>query len=110
MSASLFAYLDNAPSFDEFAAEALRLGLQYRYSLPPDRRWRYPLHVFGLGDLRVVYHQGNPAASKAVVNTTVRRGDSPIGAVQLRLISQRVVRRWGGEIYDPQIRKRVTRA
>jgi hypothetical protein len=110
MSQSLFAYLDNAPSFDEFAAELLRLGLQYRHTLPPDQRWRYPLHVFGLGDLRVVYYEGSPAASKAVVNTTVRRGDTSIGAAQLRLISQRVVKRWGGEVYDPQIRRRVARA
>jgi hypothetical protein len=110
MSASLFAYLDRAPSLDEFAAELIRLGLCYRHTLPPDRRWREPLHVFGLGDLRVVYYQGDPDRSKAVVNATVRRGDTSAGAVQLRLISQRVVRRWGGEVYDPRIKRRIARA
>ena len=107
MSQSLFAYLDHAPTLDEIAAEMEHLGLDYRHSLPPDERWNYPLHVFGGDDLRVVYSQGDPDSSKAVVNTTVRRGDTPTGAVQLRLISGRVVQRWGGEVYDPQIKRKL---
>ena len=108
MSQSLSAYLDQAPSFDEIAAELTHLGLQYRHTLAPAGHWQYPLHVFGIGDLRVVYHEGDPNASKAVVSTTVRRGDTSVGAAQLRLVSTRVVRRWGGEVYDPQIRRRLT--
>lgn len=108
MSQSLFAYLDEAPSLDEIAAELVHLGLAYRHTLPADEQWQYPLHVFGLGDLRVVYTQGDPDASKAVVNATVRRGDTPMGATQLRLVSTRVVKRWGGEVYDPQIKRRVS--
>ena len=104
MSQSLFAYLDQAPSLDEIAAELDHLGLCYRHTLPPDNRWKYPMHVFGRDDLRVVYHEGDPDASKAVVNTTVRRGDTSVGAAQLRLISLHVVQRWGGEVYDPQRR------
>lgn len=107
MSQSLFAYLDQAPSLDEIAAELTHLGLCYRHTLPPDERWNYPMHVFGLDDLRVVYHEGDPDSSKAVVNATVRRGDTSVGAAQLRLISVRVVQRWGGEVYDPQIKRRV---
>ncbi len=107
MSQSLSAYLDEAPSLDELAAELTLLGLHYRHTLPPRERWQYPLHVFGIGDLRVVYHEGDPDASKAVVNTTVRRGDTSIGATQLRLVSTRVVNRWGGEVYDPQIKRRL---
>ncbi len=107
MSQSLSAYLDEAPSLDEISAELVHLGLCYRHTLPADGRWRYPLHVFGVGDLRVVYHQGDPGASKAVVSTTVRRGDTPVGATQLRLVSVRVIKRWGGEVYDPQARRRL---
>ena len=107
MSQSLSAYLDEAPSLDEISAELLHLGLSYRHTLPADDRWRYPLHVFGVGDLRVVYYQGDPGASKAMVSTTVRRGDTPIGAIQLRLVSTRVVKRWGGEVYDPQSKRRL---
>jgi hypothetical protein len=107
MSQSLFAYLDYAPSLDEIAAEMARLGLDYRHSLPPEGHWNYPLHVFGSDDLRVVYSEGDPDASKAVVNTTVRRGDTSVGATQLRLVSGRVVQRWGGEVYDPQIKRKV---
>jgi hypothetical protein len=108
MSQSLSAYLDQAPSLDEIVVEMHHLGLHYRHTLAPDGRWQYPLHVFGIGDLRVVYHEGDPDASKAVVNATVRRGDTPVGVAQLRLISRHVVRRWGGEVYDPQIRRRLT--
>lgn len=107
MSQSLAAYLDHAPSLDEISAVLTHLGLHYRHTLAPDGTWRYPLHVFGIGDLRVVYHEGDPDASKAVVSTTVRRGDTPAGAAQLRLVSSHVVRRWGGEVYDPQIRRRL---
>lgn len=107
MSQSLFAYLDHAPSLDEIAAEMAHLGLDYRHSLPPGGRWDYPLHVFGRDDLRVVYHEGDPDSSKALVNTTVRRGDTSVGATQLRLISGRVVQRWGGEVYDPQIKRKL---
>ena len=107
MSQSLFAYLDEAPSLDEIAAELSHLGLCYRHTLPADDRWDYPMHVFGLGDLRVVYHAGDPDASKAIVDTTVRRGDTDAGAAQLRLIAMRVVQRWGGEVYDPQLRQRL---
>ena len=107
MSQSLHAYLDRAPSLDESADELDQFGLCYRHTLPPSDRWNYPLHVFGLGDLRVVYYEGDPDNSKAVVNATVRRGDTPMGATQLRLISTRVVKRWGGEVYDPQIKRRV---
>lgn len=109
MSQSLSAYLDHAPSLDEIAAELEHMGLNYRHTLPPDGHWSYPLHVFGRDDLRVVYSEGDPDASKAVVNTTVRRGDTPVGATQLRLISGRVVQRWGGEVYDPQIKRKVPR-
>ncbi len=107
MSQSLSAYLDEAPSLDELAAELTQLGLHYRHTLPPTERWQYPLHVFGVGDLRVVYHAGDPDASKAVINTTVRRGDTSIGATQIRLVSTRVIKRWGGEVYDPQIKRRL---
>ncbi len=102
MSQSLFAYLDHAPSLDEIAAELNHLGLCYRHTLPADERWDYPMHVFGMGDLRVVYHAGDPHTSKAIVDTTVRRGDTATGAAQLRLIATRLVQRWGGEVYDPQ--------
>lgn len=107
MSQSLSAYLDHAPSFSEIAAEMQRLGLQYRHTLPPDGSFSTPMHVFGVGDLRVVYYEGDPDASRAVVNTTVRRGDTVVGATQLRLVSTRVVRRWGGEVYDHRIKRRV---
>ena len=107
MSQSLSAYLDEAPSLDELASELNHLGLHYRHTLPPTERWQYPLHVFGIGDLRVVYQEGDPEASKAVINTTVRRGDTSVGATQLRLVSTRVVKRWGGEVYDPQIKRRL---
>lgn len=107
MSQSLFAYLDHAPTLDEIATEMEHLGLDYRHTLPAEGRWGYPLHVFGGNDLRVVYSQGDPDASKAVVNTTVRRGDTSVGATQLRIVSGRVVQRWGGEVYDPQIKRRL---
>lgn len=107
MSKSLFAYLDHAPSLDEIATELSHLGLCYRHTLPPDERWNYPMHVFGMEDLRVVYHAGDPDASRAVVDTTVRRGDTAVGATQLRLIAIRVVQRWGGEVYDPQLKRRL---
>ncbi len=107
MSQSLFAYLDRAPSLAEIASEMMRFGLHYRHTLPPTATWRYPIHVFGLGDLRVVYQEGDPDASRAVVNATVRRGDTPVGATQLRLLSSRVVRRWGGEVYDPHIKRKI---
>ena len=108
MSQSLFTYLDQAPSFDEIAAELNHLGLCYRHTLPADDRWDYPMHVFGLDDLRVVYHEGDPNASKAIVDTTVRRGDTAVGAAQLRLIATRLVQRWGGEVYDPQLKRRLS--
>jgi|GEM_PF-6595208 len=107
MSQSLFAYLDQAPSLDEITAELDHFGLYYRHTLPPDERWNYPMHVFGQGDLRVVYHEGDPDSSKAVVNTTVRRGDTPTGATQLQLVAVRMVQRWGGEVYDPQMKRRI---
>jgi hypothetical protein len=65
------------------------------------------MHVFGMEDLRVVYHAGDPDASRAVVDTTVRRGDTAVGATQLRLIAIRVIQRWGGEVYDPQLKRRL---
>ena len=105
MSQSLFAYLDRAPSLDEIAAEMSHLGLQYRHTLPADERWNYPMHVFGRDDVRVVYHAGDPARAEAVVNTTVRRGDTPDGAAQLQLVSVRVVQRWGGAVYDPRMQR-----
>ena len=107
MSHSLSAYLDSAPSLDEFASELDRLGLSYRHTVPPSRRWNTPIHVFGLDDVRVVYYQGDPDTSRAMVSTTVRRVDTPLGAVQLRLIAARMLNRWGGELYDPQRRRRV---
>ncbi|HEX6292049.1 MAG TPA: hypothetical protein VFZ66_22875 [Herpetosiphonaceae bacterium] len=107
MSESLFAYLDSAPSLDEIATELSHLGLCYRHTLPADDRWDYPMHVFGMDNLRVVYHAGDPHASGAIVDATVRRGDTAVGAAQLRLIATRVVQRWGGEVYDPQIKRRV---
>lgn len=105
MSQSLFAYLDRAPSLDEIAAEMSHLGLQYRHTLPADERWNYPMHVFGRDDVRVVYHAGDPDRAEAVVNTTVRRGDTPDGAAQLQLVSVRVVQRWGGAVYDPRMQR-----
>jgi hypothetical protein len=107
MSTSLFAFLDQAPSLDEIAAEFSRMGLHYRHTLPPDTRWNYPMHVFGTGDLRVVYHAGNPEAAQAVVDTTVRRGDTSVEITQLHLISRRVIQRWGGKVYDPHIEHRI---
>lgn len=107
MSHSLSAYLDSAPSLDEFALELDRLGLSYRHTVPPSKRWDTPIHVFGLDDVRVVYYQGNPDTSRAMVSTTVRRVDTPLGAVQLRLIAARVLNRWGGALHGSHSRLRV---
>jgi hypothetical protein len=101
MNINLFAYLDTAPSLEEMRDTLAQLGIVYRHTLPADERWDYPMHVFGRLDLRVVYHAGDPQSGEALIDgctSADRRG----AEVQMRMVLGAVVRRYGGEIFDPR--------
>ena len=105
MSLNLYAYLDVAPSLDDMRATLAGVGLVYRYTLPADSRWDYPMHVFGRGGLRVVYHAGDPQHSEAMVDSSYPQ-ESQQSWVDIQLVLTTLVRRYGGTICDPRMIRR----
>ena len=101
VSINLFAYLDATPSLEEMRDTLAMLGVVYRYTLPADERWNYPMHVFGRVDLRVVYHAGDPQSGEALVDGSTI-GDAHGAEVGMRMVLVAVVRRYGGAICDPR--------
>lgn len=105
MSLNLYAYLDTAPSLDDMRATLATIGLVYRHTLPADSRWEYPMHVFGRGSLRVVYHAGDPLQSEALVDSSSAQ-ETQQSWVAVQLVLTTLVRRYGGTIFDPRTVRR----
>jgi hypothetical protein len=105
MSINLFAYLDTAPSLEEMRASLASLGLVYRHTLPADDRWGYPMHVFGRGNLRVVYHAGDPLQGESVVDSMIVREDQQAHTT-IQLVLTAIIRHYGGTICDPRVARR----
>lgn len=101
MSMNLFAYLETAPPLEEMRQTLVALGFAYRYTLPADDRWNYPMHIFGRVDLRLVYHAGDPAAGEALVDSS-SIGEPADAEVAMRVALVAVIRRYGGAICDPR--------
>lgn len=101
MSINLFAYLDTAPSLGDMRQTLAALGFAYRYTLPADERWGYPMHIFGRVDLRLVYHAGDPGDGEALVDGCTI-GELPDAEVAMRVALVSVIRHYGGAICDPR--------
>jgi hypothetical protein len=97
MSARISILLETCPNLVEMQQALATLGLRYKHSLPADERWPYPMHIFGCGDIRLTYSEGDPRLDEAIVEGSLAAGGAA-AEVRLRLLFATLCRRFGGSI------------